>query len=138
MHASTWRRVAWFPMVALTLAIPAMAQVRPVGLSDSQAPGSVLVFPKFLAGTTAHGEPRSEFEIGITCPKAPEGGPGLCAEGTAGQAAGPLGLSGEPGSREQVHLRGDQLRPDEHGHRDDRDQPGQCRPLYPTGAHPPL
>jgi hypothetical protein len=82
MHASTWRRVALFPMVALTLAIPAMAQVRPVGLSDSQEPGSVLVFPKFLAGTTANGEPRSAFEIGITCPKAPGGGPGLCAEGT--------------------------------------------------------
>jgi hypothetical protein len=82
MHARTWRRVALFPLVALTLAIPAMAQVRPVGLSDSQEPGSVLVFPKFLAGTTSNGEPRSEFEIGITCPKAPGGGPGLCAEGT--------------------------------------------------------
>ena len=82
MHGRTWRRVALFPMVALTLAIPAMAQVRPVGLSDSQAPGSVLVFPKFLAGTTAHGEPKSAFEIGITCPRGPEGGPGLCAEGT--------------------------------------------------------
>jgi hypothetical protein len=82
MHARTWRRVVLFPMVALTLAIPVMAQVRPVGLSDSQEPGSVLVFPKFLAGTTSNGEPRSEFEIGITCPKAPGGGPGLCAEGT--------------------------------------------------------
>jgi hypothetical protein len=82
MHARTWRRVVLFPMVALTLAIPVMAQVRPVGLSDSQEPGSVLVFPKFLAGTTSNGEPRSEFEIGITCPKTAEGTPGVCMEGT--------------------------------------------------------
>ena len=82
MHARPWRRVALVTLVALTLAIPTLAQVRPVGLSDSQEPGSVLVFPKFLAGTTANGEPRSEFEIGITCPRGAEGGPGLCAEGT--------------------------------------------------------
>src|SRR5215475_13020048 len=82
MHARHWRRVALVALVALTWAMPALAQVRPVGLSDAQAPGSVLVFPKFLAGTTAHGEPRSEFEIGITCPKNAQGGPGLCAEGT--------------------------------------------------------
>jgi hypothetical protein len=82
MHASTWRRVALVALVALTSALPALAQVRPVGLSDSQEPGSVLVFPKFLAGTTASGAPKSEFEIGLTCPKGPEGGPGLCAEGT--------------------------------------------------------
>jgi hypothetical protein len=98
MHGRTWRRVALFPMVALTLAIPAMASVQPTeicgtdacasqapgprGLSNPQEPGSVLVFPKFLTGTTANGEPRSEFAIGITCPRGPEGGPGLCAEGT--------------------------------------------------------
>src|SRR5262245_22309870 len=82
MHAHTWRRVALVGLGALTLALPALAQVRPVGLSDSEQPGSVLVFPKFLAGTTSRGEPKSEFEIGITCPKGPEGGPGLCAEGT--------------------------------------------------------
>src|SRR5262245_1912553 len=82
MQTRTWGRVALAALGALTLAVPALAQVRPVGLSDSQQPGSVLVFPKFLAGTTAHGEPKSEFEIGITCPKGAEGGPGLCAEGT--------------------------------------------------------
>src|SRR5262247_3730596 len=81
MHASTWRRVALLLLLALTLAIPALAQVRPVGLSDAQAPGSVLVFPKFLAGTTADGEPRSAFEIGITCPQN-QPTPGVCAEGT--------------------------------------------------------
>ena len=137
MHASTWRRVALFPMVALTLAISAMAQVRPVGLSDSQAPGSVLVFPKFLAGTTANGEPQERVRDRHHLPPGPRGGPGALRRGHRGQTAGPLGLSREPGSRREVHLRGDQLRPDEYGDRDDRDQPGQCRPLYPTGA-PPL
>src|SRR5262245_25876880 len=73
MHARPWRYVALVGLVALTLAMPALAQVRPVGLSDAQEPGSVLVFPKFLAGTTARGEPKSAFEIGITCPKGPEG-----------------------------------------------------------------
>jgi hypothetical protein len=52
------------------------------GVSDSQEPGSVLVFPKFLTGTTADGEPRSAFEIGITCPKQLNGSPGVCAQGT--------------------------------------------------------
>jgi hypothetical protein len=97
MHARTWRRIALSLMLALTLAIPAMAQVRSPLLSDSQEPGSVLVFPKFLAGTTANGdgttangdgttadgEPRSSFEIGITCPKNADGTPGLCDEGTS-------------------------------------------------------
>src|SRR5215475_4833785 len=82
MHVSTWRGVALGALGALTLAVPGLAQVRPVGLSDAQEPGSVLVFPKFLAGTTSDGQPKSEFEIGITCPKGVEGGPGLCTEGT--------------------------------------------------------
>src|SRR5262245_64798713 len=81
MHARHWKRVALVVLVALTWAMPALAQVRPVGLSDSQEPGSVLVFPKFLAGTTADGEPRSAFEIGITCPQN-QPTPGVCAEGT--------------------------------------------------------
>jgi hypothetical protein len=82
MHARTWRRVALLLLLALTLAIPATAQVRDTRLSDSEEPGSVLVFPKFLTGTTADGEPRSAFEIGITCPKKADGSPGVCAEGT--------------------------------------------------------
>jgi hypothetical protein len=81
MHAGQWRRVALFLMVALTLASAATAQVRSPLLADSQEPGSVLVFPKFLTGTLG-GEPRSEFEIGITCPKTAEGTPGVCIEGT--------------------------------------------------------
>jgi hypothetical protein len=98
MHARTWRRVALLLPWALTLAIPAMAQVQPAGICDTeecdhqdpgprglsnpQAPGSVLVFPKFLAGTTADGEPRSAFEIGITCPKGNDGKPGVCEQRT--------------------------------------------------------
>jgi hypothetical protein len=81
MHASTWRRVSPFLMVALALPIAAMAQVRSPLLADSQEPGSVLVFPKFLTGTLG-GEPRSAFEIGITCPKQANGTPGVCIEGT--------------------------------------------------------
>jgi hypothetical protein len=58
---------------ALALAAPAFAQVRPTTLSDSQEPGSVIVFPKFIKGTVTLPEgpaaARSEMEIGIVCPK---------------------------------------------------------------------
>jgi hypothetical protein len=64
---------------ALALAMPASAQtvVHPVpgipGLSDSQEPGSVIIFPKFIKGTvTVDGVPsipRTEIEIGVVCPK---------------------------------------------------------------------
>ena len=81
MHASTWRRISPFLMVALALPIAAMAQVRSPLLADSQEPGSVLVFPKFLTGTLGD-EPRSAFEIGITCPQNANGTPGVCIEGT--------------------------------------------------------
>ena len=66
-------------MPALALAIPAFAQDRDPRLSDSQEPGSVIVFPKFIQGTVTLPEggtaPRTEIEIGVQCP------PGLtCAE----------------------------------------------------------
>ncbi|MFL5264992.1 MAG: hypothetical protein ACJ8AH_00120, partial [Stellaceae bacterium] len=79
-------------MPALALAIPALAQQiapqppleqQPPGrdprLSDSQEPGSVIVFPKFIQGTVTLPEggtaPRTEIEIGVQCP------PGVtCAE----------------------------------------------------------
>jgi hypothetical protein len=58
---------------ALALAAPAFAQVRPLTLSDSQEPGSVIVFPKFINGTVVLPEgataPISELEIGVVCPK---------------------------------------------------------------------
>ena len=46
------------PALALALAAPAFAQVRPVTLSDSQEPGSVIVFPKFIQGTVSTPEGR--------------------------------------------------------------------------------
>ena len=51
---------------------PAFAQVRDLRLSDSQEPGSVIVFPKFIRGTVAPdgvSTPRTEFEVGVVCPK---------------------------------------------------------------------
>jgi hypothetical protein len=60
-------------MTTLTLATPALAQVRPMTLSDSQQPGSVIVFPKFVQGTVVLPEggttPISVLKIGIVCPK---------------------------------------------------------------------
>jgi hypothetical protein len=59
---------------ALALAMPAFAQVRPTTLSDSQEPGSVIVFPKFInAPAVPLGEggmaPASALKIGVVCPK---------------------------------------------------------------------
>jgi hypothetical protein len=60
-------------MPALAFAAPAFAQVRPTTLSDSQEPGSVIVFPNFGQGTTTAGSgqmvPITELEIGVVCPK---------------------------------------------------------------------
>jgi hypothetical protein len=60
------------PMLAL--ATSAFAQGTPPrdpGLSDSQEPGSVIIFPKFITGdVTVDGItfPRTEIEIGAVCP----------------------------------------------------------------------
>ena len=66
-------RLAMLLVPALALAAPALAQVRPPTLSDSQEPGSVIVFPKFIKGTVALPEggtaPVTELEIGVVCPK---------------------------------------------------------------------
>jgi hypothetical protein len=60
-------------MPAIALAMPAFAQVRDLRLSDSQEPGSVIVFPKFVKGTVPIDNrataPATEIEIGVTCPK---------------------------------------------------------------------
>jgi hypothetical protein len=51
---------------------PAWAQVRDLRLADSQEPGSVIVFPKFIRGTVFPDgvpTPRTEFEVGVVCPK---------------------------------------------------------------------
>src|SRR5207248_5358461 len=54
------------------LAMPAFAQDRDPRLSDSQEPGSVIVFPKFITGTVTLPEggtaPATELEVGIICP----------------------------------------------------------------------
>jgi hypothetical protein len=66
-------RLVMLPVLTLALATPALAQVRPTTLSDSQEPGSVIVFPKFVQGTVVLPEggttPISVFKISIVCPK---------------------------------------------------------------------
>jgi hypothetical protein len=66
-------RLAMLLVPALALATPALAQDRPATLNDSQEPGSVIVFPKFIQGTVTLPEggtaPITELEIGIICPK---------------------------------------------------------------------
>jgi hypothetical protein len=66
-------RLATLLVPALALAAPAFAQVRPTTLSDSQEPGSVIVFPKFIEGTVTLPEggtaPITELQIGVVCPK---------------------------------------------------------------------
>jgi hypothetical protein len=57
---------------ALVAATSALAQIRATTLSDSQEPGSVIVFPKFIQGTVSvdgQTTPRSELNIGVVCPK---------------------------------------------------------------------
>jgi len=58
----------------------AQAQVRDTRLNDSEVPGSVLVFPKFVTGSvTIDGVavPRTEIEVSAVCPFGT-----VCAEGT--------------------------------------------------------
>ena len=68
-------RLAVLLVPALALAAPAFAQDIAVApqLSDSQEPGSVIVFPKFIQGSVALPEggraPTTELEVGIVCPK---------------------------------------------------------------------
>src|SRR5215467_1627342 len=54
------------------LLVPALA-LAATTLSDSQEPGSVIVFPKFIQGTVPLPEggtaPITELEIGVVCPK---------------------------------------------------------------------
>jgi hypothetical protein len=66
-------RLAVLLVPALALAAPAFAQARAPQLSDSQEPGSVIVFPKFIQGSVALPEggraPITELEVGVVCPK---------------------------------------------------------------------
>jgi len=48
------------------------AQMRDPRLADSQQPGSVIVFPKFIRGflpVDGNAVPSTEFEVGVVCPK---------------------------------------------------------------------
>jgi len=58
--------------LALVVAAPTVVWGQAVMLNDSEEPGSVIVFPKFLTGTVDNGDgtlsPRSDFEISVTCP----------------------------------------------------------------------
>jgi hypothetical protein len=63
-------------MPALALAMPAFAQTRSPKLSDSQEPGSVIVFPKFINAPAVITQPpgsgtapASALKIGVICPK---------------------------------------------------------------------
>lgn len=72
---------------AVALAMPAWAQVRDTRLADSDEPGSVIIFPKFVnaAPVSVDGAllPRTEIEIGAVCPaNVATGAPGVCAEHT--------------------------------------------------------
>src|SRR5262249_42262423 len=72
MHQVNWLRLSLVLLLALGLALPAMATGRDARLSDSQEPGSVIVFPKFITGTVnVDGEerPQTEIEVGVVCPK---------------------------------------------------------------------
>ena len=80
-------RLAMLLVPALAFAAPAFAQVRSPLLADSQEPGSVIVFPKFIQGTTTLPEggtvPITELEIGIVC---------CLRRACAGKAQASLGL----------------------------------------------
>jgi hypothetical protein len=84
MNRVKWLHVSLLLLLALGLAMPAVAQVNgPRELYNSEVPGSVIVFPKFINGTTTSGEARSEFEISVNCPdKDPITGFCRLAEGT--------------------------------------------------------
>jgi hypothetical protein len=79
MNCGKWIRASFLLMLALTLAIPAMAQI----VANSEAPGSVLVFPKFIKGTVPFNggtAPKSEIEISVRCPPELDAAGVGCAE----------------------------------------------------------
>ena len=57
---------------SMTSSPPACAQALDPRLADSQQPGSVIVFPKFIRGFVSPDgvpTPSTEFEVGVVCPK---------------------------------------------------------------------
>src|SRR5262249_30112385 len=65
-------KYAWLALLLVPgLTITQASVVRAATLSNSQEPGSVLVFPYFQVGTVNVGnvdEPKTEIHIGVTCP----------------------------------------------------------------------
>ena len=59
-------------MPALTLAMPAFADTHDPRLADTDEPGSVIVYPKFInmPAVSVDGAllPRTEIELGAVCP----------------------------------------------------------------------
>jgi hypothetical protein len=56
----------------IAFASSTLAQTRDPRLADSQQPGSVIVFPKFIRGfvpVDGAAIPATEFEVGVVCPK---------------------------------------------------------------------
>src|SRR5262249_51223938 len=68
MHQVTWFRRALLLLFVLGLVIATPRSSVAQTLNDSEEPGSLIVFPKFISGKTAGGDPRSEFEISVVCP----------------------------------------------------------------------
>jgi hypothetical protein len=79
MHPMKWLPVSLVFVLALGLVLPALAQQN----NNSEIPGSVIVFHKFVAGTTSSrgGDPKSSFEISVGCPVRSPGGACLFPEG---------------------------------------------------------
>jgi hypothetical protein len=72
--------VAFLFMGAMASGEPAAAQGRDPRLADSETPGSVIVFPKFIRGfvdVDGVTVPQTEFEVGVVCPASSE----FCPEG---------------------------------------------------------
>jgi hypothetical protein len=75
MKTRKW--MSWLFCFAVTFAFAAPAFAWPIGgLNDSEEPGSVIVFHKFIRGFSVNNEPNTRFEISVVCPT-----PGTCREG---------------------------------------------------------
>src|SRR5438093_8511617 len=67
-------RLSFGLVLAVALAAPAFAWTVSSSLNDSEEPGSVIVFHKFITGyffdeLSGDFVPRTQIEISITCPK---------------------------------------------------------------------
>ena len=79
MYRVKWSHVSLVFALVLGLAMSGMANAQQ--LNNSEVPGSVIVFPKYIDGTTKDGQPKSSFEISVGCPVRSPGGVCLFPEG---------------------------------------------------------